>query len=268
MSNRSIDPAVLLHLATDIAFEAGELLATRAPHVRESVETKSTLTDMVTEVDRASEALIVERVLAARPSDGILGEEGTDREGESGVRWVIDPLDGTTNYLYGFPAYAVSIGVEVQGEVVAGVVHDAARGETFTAWLGGGAFRDGQRIHVTGQDRLSLALLGSGFGYDATHRAWQARVIAALLGSVRDLRRAGSAALDLCAVACGRLDAYFEGPLNAWDMSAGSLIVREAGGVAVVRPIGPSEAPGIIAAGPALFQALEVLIAEALSTAA
>ncbi|MGH2633456.1 MAG: inositol monophosphatase family protein, partial [Tepidiformaceae bacterium] len=113
MTNRSVDPAALLHLATDIALEAGAFVAERASFVHESVETKSSATDMVTEVDRASEALIVKRILAARPSDAILGEEGTDHEGTSGVRWVIDPLDGTTNYLYGFPAYAVSIGVQV-----------------------------------------------------------------------------------------------------------------------------------------------------------
>ena len=260
MAQRSIDPAVLLHLATDIALEAGEFVASRAHLVRESVETKSSSTDMVTEVDRASEALIVERIRVSRPSDGILGEEGASRDGTSGVRWVVDPLDGTTNFLYGFPAYAISIGVEVDGEVVAGVVHDAARGETFTARRGGGAFRDGHRIHVSPQAQLPLALVGSGFGYDAAHRVRQARVLAAILGQVRDLRREGSAALDLCSVACGRLDAYFEGPLNPWDVCAGMLIVREAGGIASVRPIETGHSPGIMAAGPALFVAFEQLI--------
>jgi len=268
MAQRNVDPAALLHLATGIALEAGEFVASQAHLVRLSIETKSSSTDMVTEVDRASEALIVKRILAARPSDGILGEEGTNREGESGVRWVIDPLDGTTNFLYGFPAYAVSIGVEVDGEPVAGVVHDAARHETFTARRGGGAFRDGTPIRVSSQAQLPLALVGSGFGYDAAHRAHQARVLAALLGQVRDLRRAGSAALDLCSVACGRLDAYFEGPLNAWDVSAGTLIVREAGGIATIRPIEAGEAPGIVAAGPALYAAFERLIASAIAATA
>lgn len=267
MAYRAVDPAVLLHLAKDIALEAGELVASRAGERRQWVSTKSSSTDMVTEVDRASEALIVSRVLAARPADGILGEEGTDREGTSGVRWIIDPLDGTTNFLYGFPAYAVSIGIEVDGETVAGVVHDAARRETFSARRGGGAFCNGTAIHVTAQDQLSLALAGSGFGYEPAHRARQARVLAEVLGHVRDLRRAGSAALDLCSVACGRLDAYFEGPLNTWDVSAGMLIVQEAGGIARSRPIEAGEKPGVIAAGNGLFAMFERLIDAAIAAA-
>jgi myo-inositol-1(or 4)-monophosphatase len=249
----------LLVLANAMALEAGALLAERQPQVRELVGTKSTPTDMVTEVDREAEALLVRRILSARPHDAILGEEGAYQAGTSGVRWVLDPLDGTTNYLYGYPAYAVSIGVEADGVTVAGVVHDAARGETYTATLGGGAFINGRRLAVSNEERIPHALLGTGFGYDIEGRRKQAAVVARLLPQVRDIRRSGSAALDLCSVAAGRLDAYYEFGLNEWDRAAGILIVQEAGGLAEVTAGGFGLELNL-ASGTALFRPLEALV--------
>ena len=258
--------AELLALALEIAAEAAALVAARRLDVG-PVETKSTLTDMVTAVDRASESLIVGRILQARPGDGILGEEGSDRRGESGLRWVIDPLDGTTNYLYGIPAYAVSIAVEDESGAVAGVVHDAAHGEVFAAARGGGATLGGEPLAVSLLDDPAAALVGTGFGYSAPRRAFQAALLANLLPGIRDIRRGGSAALDLCAVACGRLDGYYEQGLQHWDHAAGALIVREAGGrIAWLEALGdgrPLEPPLLVAAGPGLFGRLAATIAAA-----
>ena len=252
----------ILSLATEFALEAGALLALRQPDVREVVATKSSPTDMVTEVDSETEALLVRRILAARSNDGILGEEGANRAGSNGVRWVIDPLDGTTNYIYGYPAYGVSIGVEVDGAMAVGVVHDASRDETFAAWAGGGASVNGKTIEVTSQSDLRLSLVGTGFGYDAEVRRRQAAVTGQVLPLVRDIRRSGSAAIDLCSVACGRLDGYYEFGLNEWDRAAGMVIVREAGGRAAVfeSPFGLALN---VASGPALFNGLHVLVEEA-----
>jgi len=254
-------PAELLALAMEIAREAGVLLARRAGEARTRVATKSTSTDMVTEVDHESEALIVARLLAARPDDGLLGEEGSERTGASGARWVFDPLDGTTNFLYGIPAFAVAIAAEVEGEVVAGVVHDAVHGETYSASLGGGAFVGARRLAVSRESNLAHALVGTGFGYDAARRAAQARVLAHVLPRVRDIRRSGSAALDLCAVACGRLDAYYESGLQPWDHAAGALIVREAGGLTGWGNEMPGLPAPIVAAPSALYAPLLALIA-------
>jgi myo-inositol-1(or 4)-monophosphatase len=222
--------AELRDLAAACAREAGELVARRANDPRTAIATKSSPTDMVSEVDRESEALIVSRLLAARPGDGILGEEGGERTATSGVRWLIDPLDGTTNYLYGYPAFCVSIAAERDGSVVAGAVFDVSRGEMYAAAAGQGATRDGQPLAVSGLARIDTALLATGFGYDPAQRARQGAVLAAVVPAVRDIRRSGSAALDLCGVACGRLDGYFELGLGPWDWAAGALIVREAGG--------------------------------------
>ncbi|WP_322819713.1 inositol monophosphatase family protein [Tepidiforma sp.] len=219
----------LLLLAVRTAREAGELIGQYATEGF-AVGTKSTATDMVTEADRAAERLIAERLLGARPEDGILGEEGASEPGSSGVRWVVDPLDGTTNFVYGIPAYAVAIAAEVDGEVVAGVVHDVAHGLTYAAALGGGATCNGRPIRVREGATLATALVATGFAYDAARRARQAELLRLVLPRVRDIRRMGSAALDLVHVACGRLDGYFEYRLNPWDIAAGGLIVREAGG--------------------------------------
>ncbi len=261
-------PRELLALAEATAREAGALLLRARAAGASGVETKSSATDMVSDADRASERLIVERLRAARPDDAILGEEGGASAGTSGVTWVIDPLDGTTNYLYGLTHFAVSIAAEVQGdeeaggEVVAGVVYDPVQDEAFTASLGGGAHVNGRPIAVSGKADLATALVATGFGYDAEVRARQGPVVARVLPLVRDIRRHGAAALDLCNVACGRVDAYYERGLQAWDMAAGALIVREAGGLTSAIEGGPAVPGSMVAATPALLEPLRVLVAE------
>jgi myo-inositol-1(or 4)-monophosphatase len=254
------DSLQLLELAIEVALEAGALLAERQPRVRDFVGTKSSPTDMVTEVDTASEWLIVERILKARPDDGILAEEGSARQGPSGIRWVIDPVDGTTNFLYGFPAYAVSIAAEVDGDAVAGVVYNPATRELFAAAKGSGATLNGRLIHVSAESELNKALVATGFGYSAEWRIRQATVLARLIGGIRDVRRAGSAALDLCNVACGRVDAYYEQGLNAWDYAAGALIAREAGGFTEFLEGGAFPKPCIVAGAPGVFAAFRELL--------
>ncbi len=255
----SASPAELAAIAEALAREAGDLIRSRLDDVI-SISTKSTATDMVTEVDRQSERLIVSRLESLRPGDALLGEEGTTSAGNTGVRWIFDPLDGTTNYIYGFPAFCVSIGVEVDGHPVAGAVYDPLRGEMFTATAGGGAVVDGRPIHVTTQPSIETALVSTGFGYDPSRRAFQGRVLAEVVPRVRDIRRAGSAALDLCWVACGRVDAYYEFGLNDWDMAAGALIVREAGGRTGAFAGAPAGVNTILASGPAIFEPLHELI--------
>lgn len=250
------DLDVLVTLATDIAREAGALLAERLRTAAELVETKSSVTDMVTQVDRDAEALLVGRIRAERPDDGVLGEEGGEIVGTSGIRWVLDPLDGTTNYLYGYPAFAVSVAAEADGETVVGVVHDAARGETFVAARGRGARVDGRTASVSDKADLATALVGTGFAYQRDHRAAQAALLPRVLPAVRDIRRAGAAALDLCWVGCGRLDGFYERGLQPWDLAAGALFVREAGGSTTRLDDGT-----IVAAGPGVFDALVSLVA-------
>lgn len=254
------DPAALLELATDLASRAGALVLS----MREGIEqesTKSSPTDVVTAADRASEQLLVDGIRAARPGDGILGEEGASDDGTTGVRWVVDPIDGTVNYLYGIPQWAVSIGVEVDGVVEAGVVYNPASDERFTAVRGGGAFLDGRRLRCSAVGELSQALVGTGFGYDARRRAVQAVVLPELLVSCRDLRRMGAGALDLCAVAAGRLDAYYEQALSPWDIAAGGLIASEAGARVEGLRGAPPGAAMILAASPGVFGALHDLLA-------
>ena len=224
-------PADLLALATSAAEEAGRLLLEGLRSGPAVVESKTTRTDPVSDLDRASEALILKRLLGRRPDDAVMAEESSDRAGTSGVRWVIDPLDGTVNFVYGIPVFAVSIAAEVDGAVVAGVVHDPNRQETFSATRGGGAFLNGERITANAPADLSVTLVGTGFAYDAEVRRMQGSRMDELLAAVRDIRRAGSAALDLCAVAAGRLDAYFERGTHHWDRAAGALVAREAGAV-------------------------------------
>lgn len=227
---------MLAEVALRAARAAGELLLEGRPRVRTSVRTKTSLTDMVTEMDHASEALVARTILTARPDDSFVGEEGTSGEGRSGVRWVVDPLDGTTNYLYGFPAWAVSIAAEVAGETVVGVVHDPFHDETFRAVRGQGSWCNDERLAVDGAASLEVALVATGFGYAPEVRARQAGIVARLLPEVRDIRRAGAASLDLCWVALGRVDLYYERGLNPWDWAAGTLVATEAG--AAVRRLG------------------------------
>jgi myo-inositol-1(or 4)-monophosphatase len=248
-------------LAERVARAAGELLRAALDVDRLEVDTKSTRTDMVTEMDRASEALIAAELLAARPDDGILGEEGADHPGTSGVRWIVDPLDGTTNYVYGFPGFNVSIAAEVDGAVVAAAVYDVVRDELFSSHLGGGATRDGRAIAPSGAVDLSQALVGTGFSYEPERRRRQAEVLVDVLPRVRDIRRQGAAALDLCSVACGRLDAYYERGLAPWDLAAGGLIATEAGAVVTDLQGGPVRAGAVLAAAPGVATAVLALLA-------
>jgi myo-inositol-1(or 4)-monophosphatase len=258
-----ISASALLDLAERVARRAGELLLAGSAELRTDVSTKSSGTDMVSEMDRASEALVVEAILAERPDDAILGEEGASRAGTSGVRWVIDPLDGTTNYLYRHPTWAVSVAAEVDGRVEAGAVAAPALGETFTAARGKGAWLNGAPITVSGADDLASALVGTGFGYLASRRALQAAVLPRLLPAVRDIRRGGVASLDLCWVACGRLDAYYEYGGQPWDVAAGLLVATEAGAAAFGLDGGPPAPESVMVATPGVSGPLMDLLLRA-----
>jgi len=253
-------------LAVTVAREAGDLLADRAGQV-EVAATKSSPTDVVTEMDRRSEELIRSRILAARPSDAILGEEGglIGNAGNAPVLWVIDPLDGTVNYLYGLHDWAVSIAAEVAGEIVAGAVCVPVRGELFSAVKGGGALlesADGEsKLHCNTGVPLERALIGTGFGYLAARRKVQGEVVAAMLPQVRDIRRIGVASIDLCAVAAGRLDGFYERGLNYWDWAAGALVAAEAGAAAGGLDGRPVSQSLTVVAGPGLFGPLTAALA-------
>jgi len=231
------------------------------------VQTKSSPTDVVTEMDRAAEDLIRGRLLAARPSDTVLGEEGGQIGAGEGVRWIVDPLDGTVNYLYGLPDWAVSIAAEVEGVIVAGAVSVPLRQSLFTAVLGSGAWLESawqpgrRQLACNPAVPLPAALIATGFGYGAAQRARQGRVVAAVLPSVRDIRRGGSAATDLCSVAAGQVDGYYEHGLNYWDLAAGALIAREAGALTGGLRGQAAGTDMTIAAGPALFAELHDLLA-------
>ena len=261
--------ADLLAVALEVALEAGALLLDGQRRDRVVAGTKSSVTDMVTEVDQAAEALVEARLAQLRPGDGLVGEEGAATESTTGVVWVVDPIDGTTNYVYGYPAFCVSVAAELHGEPVAAVVHDPQRADTFLACRGGGAFLR----NVLGERRLELpgsggplaeSLVGTGFGYAAERRLAQGAILAGVLGRVRDIRRGGSAALDLCSVAAGRLDAFYERGLNHWDHAAGALIAREAGASVTTLEGGPlSPDRTVVAARPDLLEPLLALLREA-----
>jgi myo-inositol-1(or 4)-monophosphatase len=230
----------LRELALTTAREAGELIVRLRAEGVQVAATKSSDTDIVTRADQAAEALVKERLLGARPDDGLVGEEGDDLRGTSGVVWIVDPIDGTVNYLYGLPHFAVSIAAEVDGEVVAGVVVAPALGLEYVATLGGGATCNGEAIRTRPVVPLAERLVASGFSYEQPARARQAGYMAHLLPRVRDLRRLGSCALDLCGVASGTLDAYVEEGAHIWDHAAAGLVVLEAGGILEVArsPVG------------------------------
>lgn len=252
--------AALLDLAQRAAQAGAGELRSRAGRAT-GVEYKSTGTDPVSDADRAAEAAVVALIDAQRPDDGLFGEEGAARAGSTGLRWVIDPLDGTVNYLYGIPHSAVSVGCERAAadgwQAVVGVVLDVARGEAFTASAGGGARVNGRPLRVNDPVPLGAALINTGFSYSAGSRRRQAQVVAAVLPRARDIRRTGSAALDLCWVAAGRADGYYEDELNRWDWAAGALIAREAG--AVVSTLGA----GLVVSGPSLHPHLCAAVASA-----
>jgi myo-inositol-1(or 4)-monophosphatase len=251
----------LLALASDLALQAGRIHAEGRLQTL-TLETKSSPTDVVSQVDTAAERLIVERLRAERPGDGLLAEEGSALDGESGVRWIVDPLDGTTNYVYGYPAYAVSIAVEVGGAVTVGVVLDSSSGRLYRAVAGHGAVCDDRPLRARGQTTLASALVATGFSYDAEQRARQGAVVAAVLGRIRDLRRGGTAALDLCHVAAGEVDAYWELDLSPWDYAAGTLIAREAGAAVEHVAAAHGRGPAVVAAHPVLMPAFLDLLVE------
>ena len=255
--------AELLALASELALAAGHLARSgRAEHGIAEAVTKSSAPDVVTEFDKANEALIVGGIVAARPHDALIGEEGTDTAGTSGVHWLIDPIDGTTNFLYGLPGWAVSIAAATAEGTQVGVVYVPATDELFTATAGGGAFLNGRPIGCSSTDDLALALVATGFSYLPERRAAHARRMAVLLPQVRDMRRSGSAASDLCAVAAGRVDIYFEEWLGAWDLAAGELIAREAGCLTGSLDGGPVRPDSVLVANPALFSPARQLIAQ------
>lgn len=259
------DAAELLAIAVEIVREAGETARRMRVEGVSGVTTKSTDTDVVTAADRAVERQVVDALRVRRPRDVVLGEEygaSGARDSAGDVRWILDPIDGTVNYLYDLPQYAVSLAAEVDGQVVAGVVRNPATGAEWTATLGGGAYRAGERLHGSPQTELGQALVGTGFGYDPARRVHQGGVLHGLLGHVRDIRRFGSAALDLCAAAGGQLDAFYEKGLNPWDHAAGGLVATEAGLVVAGLGGAPPGLDMVVAAPPALFKPLHDRLAE------
>jgi myo-inositol-1(or 4)-monophosphatase len=262
---RAPDPADLAAFAVRLATGAADQINSGLTELRTAglvIDSKSTLTDLVTASDRASEQWLVAEILRVRPEDGVLGEEGADRHGTSGVRWVIDPIDGTVNFVLGLPAFAVSVAAEVHGTVVAGAVCNIATGELFHAAAGGGAFLADQRLTGPRDVALARAVVGTGFGYDAERRTRQVAVVAELLPRVADIRRMGAASLDLCSVAAGRLDGYFEAGLNPWDYAAGALIAAEAGCVVGGLRSEPVSATMTVAAGSSFAGDLIALLEE------
>ncbi|MFJ4622845.1 inositol monophosphatase family protein [Streptomyces sp. NPDC088812] len=255
----------LLDLALTAARRAGELLRDGRPADLAVAATKSSPIDVVTEMDIAAEKLITGLIAEHRPDDGFLGEEGASSEGSSGVRWVIDPLDGTVNYLYGLPTWAVSIAAEQDGETVVGVVEIPMRGETFHAVRGGGARATGawegeRTLACRATAPLDQALVSTGFNYVTEVRAHQADVARRLIPLLRDIRRGGSAAADLCDVAAGRLDGYFERGLHPWDLAAGDLIAREAGALTGGRPGERPSRDLAVTGTPGVFEPLQRLL--------
>jgi myo-inositol-1(or 4)-monophosphatase len=235
---------------------AGVLLERFGGPVR-GLDSKTSATDPVSDADREAERAIRELLEAERPLDGLLGEEGSRQAGESGRRWVVDPLDGTVNYLYGIPQWCVSVALEDSSGALAGVVLDPLRDELFSAVRGGGASVNGRQVRVSGARELASALVATGFSYEPPRRAEQAKVVSRLLPRVRDIRRAGSAALDLAWVAAGRVDGFYERGVKPWDWAAGRLLVEEAGGD--VREL-PGEPFGLVAANPELIEPLAALV--------
>lgn len=231
-------------LAVSVAQQAGDMALAGRQRGDVAVSTKSTPTDLVTEYDKASEELIIGALQKARPKDGLIGEEGANKESSSGITWHIDPIDGTTNFFFNLPTWAVSIGATDEHGPVAGAVYVPALGEMFSAGRGLGATVNNSPISIRKNSLVSDALVGTGFAYDPAKRVAHAQVLTHVVGNVRDIRRFGAAAIDLCFVACGRYDAYFERGLHSWDLIAGHIIASEAGAVLsdfAGQPVTPAE---------------------------
>ena len=257
----------LLQIAVDLAHRAGDLAAAGRATGTIEVSTKSTLTDMVTEYDRAAEALIVDALATSRPGDGIVGEEGSSKPSATGISWIIDPIDGTTNFLYDLPGWAVSIAAADEHGPLAAAVYAPALATTFTATRGDGAFRNGQPISASSLTSTSTALVATGFSYRVDRRVWQSRWVHNLLPHVRDLRRMGAASVDLCNVACGRVDAYIEDGLGPWDLAASHLIAIEAGAVATDWEGGPISPNRVFVSAPGIAVELRDLVRDAMQRA-
>ena len=260
----------LLDLARDTARAAGALLLERFGDPARGVTAKTSRTDLVSDADRDAEALIVSALARSRPDDAVLAEEGVQpaggragAAGRSGVRWLVDPLDGTINYLWGIPHWCVSLAVADADGTLAGVVHDPSRDETFTARRGAGASLGGRALRLEGGPPLAEAMIATGFNYRPEERARQAARLRGVLPRVRDVRRFGAAALDLAWLAAGRVDGYFETGLAAWDWAAGGLIVTEAGGVVRELPPGGGSPAGLVAARAHLAGPLMALLGAA-----
>lgn len=253
-----------LEALRDLAVRVAERAAAIHREGRErgfSISEKSSAADLVTEVDRQAEREIVAGILAERPDDAILGEEGTDLVGTTRVRWVVDPLDGTASYVRGYPGYCVSIGIELEGEAVIGLVVDS-RGVRTEGVRGVGAFRDGRAVRPSDRRDLAAAVIATGFGYHPEERARQAHVASVLLPRVADIRRSGSAAFDLVAAAAGEVDAYYEVGLAPWDLCGGRAIVESAGGL--IRSIPQPDGGALtVAVPPQLLDQLLGLLGEA-----
>ena len=249
-------------LAAEAAAVAATLLQAQTG-TQLQISAKSSRTDLVTDMDVACEAAIVEFLTARRPGDGIMGEEGSGRDGTSGVRWIIDPIDGTVNFVYGHPGFGVSVAAEADGQIVAGAVIDPMLDETFTAHRGGGARLNGRPLHVRPDGDPAMALVATGFSYAHERRRRQAEVLGELLPVIGDIRRVGGAAVDLCSVACGRVDAFFEVGLNPWDYAAGALIAAEAGAVVQDLHGGPPSPDFVFAATPDVADTLLKLLQNA-----
>lgn len=257
----------LLQLAEHAARAAGELLRGRFARPAEGVSSKSTPTDLVSDADRAAEKLLMELISGERPDDGFVTEESEGRQTSSGVDWVLDPLDGTVNFLFGIPWWCVSVAVEDERGALAGAIYNPNVDEMFTAARDKGARLNGVPVTVSDREEISTALIGTGFSYDPAAREDQAAIVARVLPVARDIRRAGSAALDLAHLSCGRLDGFYEAPLEPWDKAAGLLMVREAGGVVTELPGPRGLTDGAIASGPKLHDALvKVVLGEETQT--
>jgi fructose-1,6-bisphosphatase/inositol monophosphatase family enzyme len=253
------DPGDLLELARKAAFNAGGLVRHRPTRFTD-VMAKSSPTDPVTEMDHASEQLIIDTILSARPNDGLVGEEGTSKQSDSGLSWLIDPIDGTVNYMRGLPNYSISIAAEDGKGTLVGAVYDPTLGEMFTASRGNGAALNGESINCAATN-LAESVIGTGFSYLAGQRRQQAKVLQGLLPAVADIRRPGSAAVSLCWVACGRLDGFFEAGLQPWDYAAGALIATEAG--ADIQGLEPALSRGsrlLIASAPSITTGLSQIL--------
>lgn len=267
-SSPTYSPAQLAQIAMEVARTAGDRVRKLRGQGVDVAAAKSSAVDIVTEADREAERIVTAALREARPNDGIVGEEGTGLEGSSGITWVIDPIDGTVNYLYNLPMYTVSIAATVPSaayadgrRAIAGAVYNPNSREMFEAFEGGGARLNGIRISPTGNTELATSLVATGFGYTATRRAYQAELAARLLPNVRDIRRLGSAANDLCMVAAGRVDAYYEIGLQPWDYAAGALIATEAG--ALIIGENDEQAPGepfMFVAAPGLVHKLRTAV--------